>query len=155
MQAAIDEVIGEDVVGIPGQNLTQTELRVIVGLANGKAPSVIGAEVQADTLSMRHLEASIKAKLGAKTHPHMIARGFTLGVLFPRALCMLLAVLSAAENDHDAFRTRSQRRSRTPITYTRITRTSATGGRGLDKVMAPKGSAAFALESARYTSLIS
>ncbi|MNJ67381.1 hypothetical protein D3C77_635480 [compost metagenome] len=128
---------------------------MIVGLANGKAPSAIGAEVQADTLTMRHLEASIKAKLGAKTHPHMIARGFTLGVLFPRALCMLLAVLSAAESGHDAFRTRSQRRSRTPATYTRITRTSATGGRGIDKVEAAKGSAVFVFESIKNTSLIS
>lgn len=149
------DIQGEDVIGRPGQALTRTELHVLVGLADGETPNAISEAIGLNKGDIRHIESSIKAKLGAKTHPHMIARGFTLGVLFPRALCMLLAVLSATESDHDAFRTRSQRRSRTPATYTRITRTLATGGRGLDKVEAPKSLAALTLKVECYFSLIS
>lgn len=122
MQAALDEIRGEDVIGVPGQNLTRQELQVLVGLANGETPNTIGKELDADTIAMRYIEASIKAKLGAKTHPHMIARGFTLGVLFPRALCMLLAFLCVAESDLDALRNRTPRRSRAPSTHTRLAR---------------------------------
>lgn len=114
MHTAAEEILGEDVIGVPGQNLTQQELRVLVGLANGETPSEIGADLKADTVSVRHLEASVKAKLGAKTHPHMIARGFTLGVLVPRALCLMLALLGALESiDFDGIRQRTPKRSRT------------------------------------------
>ncbi|SER26238.1 hypothetical protein SAMN04244573_03239 [Azotobacter beijerinckii] len=113
MHTAAEEILGEDVIGIPGQNLTQQELRVLVGLANGEPPSKIGSDLKADTISVRHLEASVKAKLGAKTHPHMIARGFTLGVLIPRALCILLALLGALESlDVDGMRQRAPKRIR-------------------------------------------
>lgn len=129
---AILEVQGEEVVGLPGQNLTQDELLVLTGLANGDSPNKIGADLKVDTLTVRHIELSIKAKLGAKTHPHMIARGFTLGVLFSRALCLFLAVISAAEHPGDTMRTRSGRRSRTVPASTRVVRvaTSTAGGKG-------------------------
>lgn len=129
---AILEVTGEDVVGLPGQNLTQDELLVLTGLANGDSPNKIGATLQVDTSTMRHIEASIKAKLGAKTHPHMIARGFTLGVLFSRALCLFLAIVSVAEHPGDTMRTRGGRRSRTAPTSTRVVRTTSNtvGGKG-------------------------
>lgn len=109
-----DEIIqGEDVIGLPGQTLTSTELRALVGLADGHAPSAVAAALKADASTLRRLEASIKAKLGAKTHPHMITRGFVLGVLVPRALCLLLAVLGTLENlDLDGMRQRTPKRSR-------------------------------------------
>lgn len=132
MQAEM-EICGEDVIGRPGQMLSGAELRLLVGLADGETPNQIGQVIGADKNTFRHLEASIKAKLGAKTHPHMIARGFTLGVLFPRALCMLLAFLSAADDHHDAMRNRSQRRSRSPVSSERVARARPSGGRGFDK----------------------
>lgn len=109
----IQDVIGEDIVGLTGQNLTKDELLVLVGLANGDSPNKIGASLNADALAMRHIEASIKAKLGAKTQPNMIARGFTLGVLIPRALCLLLSVLCATEHTDDSNRNQTRRNSRT------------------------------------------
>lgn len=123
------EIQGEDVVGVPGQALTWRELRVLVGLADGETPNTIAAAINADKVAIRYIEASIKAKLGAKTHPHMIARGFTLGVLFPRALCLLLAFLCVAETDFDAMRNRTPRNSRAPSTATRLARAAA-GSRG-------------------------
>lgn len=133
MQAEM-EILGEDVIGRPGQSLSRAELRVLVGLADGETPGAISDATGIDRNSMRSVEAAIKAKLGAKSNPHMIARGFTLGVLLPRALCILLAFLSAAENHSDAMRNRSQRRSRSPVSQERIARAApAVGGRGLDK----------------------
>lgn len=123
------EIKGDDVIGVPGQALTWRELRVLVGLADGENPSTIADAISADKVAVRYIEASIKAKLGAKTHPHMIARGFTLGVLFPRALCLLLAMFCAAEADLDAMRNRTPRNSRAPSTASRLTR-AGSGSRG-------------------------
>lgn len=123
------EIQGDEVVGVPGQALTWRELRVLVGLADGETPNTIAGAINADKAAIRYIESSIKAKLGAKTHPHMIARGFTLGVLFPRALCILLAIICTAQSDLDATRTRSPRNSRAPSTFARLARASA-GSRG-------------------------
>lgn len=123
------EIQGDEVIGVPGQALTWRELRVLVGLADGENPNTIADAISADKVAVRYIEASIKAKLGAKTHPHMIARGFTLGVLFPRALCVLLAFLCTAETDLDTLRNRSPRNSRAPSTFSRIARASS-GSRG-------------------------
>ncbi|MBK3511294.1 hypothetical protein [Pseudomonas sp. MF6747] len=144
---AVHEVVGEDVIGFPGQNLTNDELAVLVGLANGESPSQIGAGIKADTVAMRHIESSIKSKLGAKTHPHMIARGFTLGVLCSRALCILLALSSVAEHPSDALRTRSGRRSRTTPTAIRYVRSSPStaGGKGHNSQVQSITSAAYSL----------
>ena len=120
----IQDVIGEDVIGLTGQNLTKDELLVLVGLANGESPNKIGASLNADALAMRHIEASIKAKLGAKTQPNMIARGFTLGVLVPRALCLLLSVLCATEHTSDTNRNQTRRPRNT--SESRLTRSSNT-----------------------------
>jgi DNA-binding CsgD family transcriptional regulator len=127
---AVEEIQGEEVIGRPGQNLTIKELLVLVGLADGNSPSEIGAKIEADKLTVRHLEMSTKAKLGAKTHPHMIARGFTLGVLIPRALCLLLAVLSVSAGDFDGMRNRSPRNGRAPSNHSRMVRSGRSGGRG-------------------------
>lgn len=129
MQAEM-EIQGEDVVGVPGQALTWRELRVLVGLADGENPNTIAAAISSDKIAIRYIEASIKAKLGAKTHPHMIARGFTLGVLFPRALCVLLALACVAESDFDAVRNRTPSRSRAPSSLTRLTRAGTGSSRG-------------------------
>lgn len=111
MYAEMD-IQGEDVIGRPGQALSHAELRVLVGLADGETPNAIGALISADKNTFRLLESTIKAKLGAKTHPHMIARAFTLGVLIPRALCLLLSVLCATEQTDDGNRNQTRRNSR-------------------------------------------
>jgi DNA-binding CsgD family transcriptional regulator len=124
------EIHGEDVIGRPGQALSGTELRVLVGLADGETPSAIGEAIGADKNTFRHLESVIKAKLGAKTHPHMIARGFTLGVLIPRAICLLLSVLAALEHIDDGNRNQTRRGGRT-VPASRIARVNmsrASGG---------------------------
>lgn len=107
------DIQGEDVIGRPGQTLSHAELRVLVGLADGETPNTIGALLGVDSSSFRLIERTIKAKLGAKTHPHMIARAFTLGVLIPRALCLLLSVLCATEHTDDGNRNQTRRNSRT------------------------------------------
>lgn len=107
------EIQGEDVIGRPGQALNDTELRVLIGLADGETPNTIGALIGLDSNSFRLIERNIKAKLGAKTHPHMIARAFTLGVLIPRALCLLLSVLCATEHLDDSNRNQTRRGGRT------------------------------------------
>lgn len=106
------EIQGEEVIGRPGQALSFTELRVLVGLADGETPNAIGAAIGANSSMVRNIEGVIKAKLGAKTHPHMIARGFTLGVLMPRALCFALALMAATEHVNDANRNQTRRGGR-------------------------------------------
>lgn len=107
------EIQGEEVIGRLSQALNDTELRVLVGLADGETPNTIGALIGVDSNSFRRLEQTIKAKLGAKTHPHMISRAFTLGVLIPRALCLLLSVLCATEHVDDGNRNQTRRGGRT------------------------------------------
>lgn len=130
MQAEM-EIYGDDVIGLPGQALTPKELRILVGLADGETPNAISQAAGIDKSAMRHFEASIKSKLGAKTHPHMIARGFTLGVLIPRALSLVLAFLCASEHLDDANRN-STRRTGRAAPESRIARnnirSSAAGG---------------------------
>lgn len=145
MQPEMD-IYGEDVIGRPGQALTPKELRVLVGLADGETPSAIIQAVGIDSHVMRHFEASIKRKLGAKSHPHMIARGFTLGVLVPRALSLLLAFLCASEHMDDANRN-SVRRSGRANPESRLARStsgrSASGARG-------KSESVFSISSPDY-----
>jgi len=107
------EIQGEEVIGRLSQALNDTELRVLVGLADGESPNTIGTMLGVDSSGFRLLERTIKAKLGAKTHPHMIARAFTLGVLIPRALCLLLSVLCATEHVDDGNRNQTRRGGRT------------------------------------------
>lgn len=119
------EIQGEDVIGLPGQALNSAELRVLVGLADGQTPNTIGALLGVDSCGFRLMEKTIKAKLGAKTHPHMIARAFTLGVLIPRALCLLLSVICAAEHTDDGNRNQTRRNSRS-APASRLARSNAT-----------------------------
>lgn len=126
---AMREITGEDVIGVPGQMLTQTELRLLVGLADGETPSQMAAAVGIHRDHLRHLEGALQAKLGAKTKTHIVTRGFVTGVLITRALCLLLCVTAALDVAHDdAVRNRTSRRGRTmPETgrVARLTRAAA------------------------------
>lgn len=125
------EIHGQDVIGMPGQNLTQPELFVLVGLADGIPAQVLADRMHAEPITLRQVENTIQAKLGAKNKAHMITRGFTLGVLIPNALCLLLGLASVLEMDHDFMRPRSQRRSRSGGDLTRMIRaTPGAAGQG-------------------------
>ena len=124
------QIHGDEVIGYPGQNLTDSELFVLVKTAEGFPTPVIAQELQIDDAGMRLVERNILSKLGAKNKTHMITRGFTLGVLVPQALCLMLCVIASLEVDSDFNRPRSQRRSRTLTEHSRTIRTSpaAAGG---------------------------
>lgn len=117
----------DDVIAQPGQGLTALELAVLEGLANGNSPAQIASATGTDPGVIRTAELNARDKLGAKTHPHMIARGFVLGVLLPRALCLLAAIMAAGEHN-PAQRIRMPSNSRAPATLVRSTR--AASGRG-------------------------
>lgn len=121
---AVMEVTGEDVLGLPGEALTAEELNTLVGLADGIPTVKLAHQLGLDEYTVGQIERAIQRKLGARNRLHMITRGFTLGVLVPRALCLLLCVVSALEVDHDLFRQRFQRRPRTNNEVVRILRTS-------------------------------
>lgn len=130
-------LIGEDVIAQPGQGLDLDELTHLHMLADGHTPSQITRSTGADRLRQQQLESSIRAKLGARSKPHMIARAFALDVLMPRslrqALCILLAALSINAGS-DSPTNRVPRRSRTPATQMRAGRASksdTTGGTDL------------------------
>jgi len=121
---AVMEVTGEDVLGLPGQTLTLEELNTLVGLADGIPTVKLAQQLGLDEHTIGQIERAIQRKLGARNRLHMITRGFTLGVLVPRALCLMLCVISALEVDHDLFRQRFQRRPRTNNEVVRIVRIS-------------------------------
>lgn len=104
--------INDEIMGKTGQNLSPLELKVLVDMANGNSLRDIQESTKTDPATLRIVELQIRNKLGAKTPSHMIARGFTLGVLIPRALCLLLSVLCAAEHTDDSNRNQTRRNSR-------------------------------------------
>lgn len=55
-------------------------------------------------------------KLGAKTKTHIVSRGFVLGVLFSRALCLMLALAMSHPGDGSDDWARLARGSRTSRT---------------------------------------
>jgi DNA-binding CsgD family transcriptional regulator len=120
----------DDVIAQPGQNLTPLELAVLEGLANGNSPAAIAAATGSSPATIRTAELNARDKLGAKTHPHMIARGFILGVLLPRALCLLVALMAAGEHN-PAQRLRMPRNGRAPTTLVRNARASSGRGRAV------------------------
>ena len=124
------QIHGDEVIGYPGQNLTDSELFVLVKTAEGFPTPVIAQELKIDDAGMRMVERNILSKLGAKNKTHMITRGFTLGVLVPQALCLMLCVISVLEVDTDFTRQRSQRRSRTLSEHSRTVRTSVASAGG-------------------------
>ncbi|GHC34509.1 hypothetical protein GCM10010082_31470 [Kushneria pakistanensis] len=114
---------GDDVIGLPGQNLLPDEQLVLTWLADGRKPSEIEQALNITRVEMRQIESNITAKLGARSKSHMIARAFVLNVLAPRALCLILAIASGGAGfvDHMSA-TRVPQRSRTPVSSARITR---------------------------------
>ncbi|MNM21435.1 hypothetical protein D3C81_317950 [compost metagenome] len=131
------QYIGEDVIGQAGQNLTTRELIVLAGLADGLKPSEVAARVGVERDDLGDIESAIRAKLGAKSKPHMIARGFVLGVLIPRCLSLLLAMTFVAELDHSHdLRNRTQRRSREANGTARVIRSAAPSTAGGSRLYA-------------------
>ena len=84
---------GSEVIGIPGQCLSPRELRYIVSLADGETTGQTAQAVGLRIDELPFVESIVKRKFGAKTRCHMIARGFILGVLKPRALCAYTALV--------------------------------------------------------------
>lgn len=128
---AFAEITGDDVIGLPGQTLSEAELATLVSLADGMPNRLIAARMGISELSLREIEHTLHAKLGAKNKPHLVTRGFALGVLVPRALAILLCVVSVFEADHDLMRQRFNRRPRNTIESARMVRVapSTCGGR--------------------------
>ena len=124
------QIHGEEVIGYPGQNLSDSELFVLVKTAEGFPTPVIASELQLDDAGMRMVERNILSKLGAKNKAHMITRGFTLGVLAPQALCFMLCLIAVMEVDTDFNRPRSQSRRRTLTEFSRTVRTSPASAGG-------------------------
>lgn len=115
----------DDVIGLPGQALTPEEIAHLVALANGNTPSHITIMHGTSRGAQQDIESSLKAKLGALSKPHMITRAFVLGVIAPRALCLLLAALSLQASPGDLMATRAPRPTRSPVTSQRNIRSSA------------------------------
>ncbi|WP_163836918.1 helix-turn-helix domain-containing protein [Spartinivicinus ruber] len=106
------EILGNEVIGIQSQSLTETELQILVALADGKTDSQVEKELSTDiTIASR----PIFAKLGAKTKTHMMSRAFLLGVLLPRALSALLCLAMVLPDD--GFR---RERTRIRGSYSRL-----------------------------------
>lgn len=101
----------DDVLAQPGQNLTPFELTVLEAIANGNSPAAIAAATGQPPAIVREAELDARDKLGAHTHPHMIARGFILNVLLPRALCLLVLIMAAGDFN-PAYRVRLPRGGR-------------------------------------------
>lgn len=120
----MDPIIGNDVIGLPGQNLNLTELKVLVGLADGETPTQIARSIDTDTIGLRYIERNIQGKLNGKTKTHIITRGFVTGVLITRALCLLLVFCMTVGNNSDVTRTRTRTRTRTSRTVRVRTRSS-------------------------------
>lgn len=129
MNASV-QIHGEEVIGYPGQNLTNDELFVLVQTAEGVPTPVIAEQLNIDANGILLVERNILGKLAAKNKSHMITRGFTLGVLVPQALCLMLCVIASLEVDDDFNRPRSQRRSRALSEHSRTVRTSTASAGG-------------------------
>ncbi|MEF1335190.1 helix-turn-helix transcriptional regulator [Vibrio rotiferianus] len=114
----MEAIKGNDVICLPGQNLTKPERRVLLGLADGETPTELKIALDADNMSLRHLELNLMAKLGAKTKTHVVSRGFVLGVLVSRALCLVLAFSMATDFDNNWSRIRVRSRTRTEYSRT-------------------------------------
>lgn len=107
----------------PGMGLNSDELAILEGHANGKRPKEICNELDLTPPELSLAEQDIRYKLDAKTTPHMISRGFQLGLL--RVLCLVLCFCSVMDLDDQAVRTRVR-------TRTQQSRTVRTGRKDTD-----------------------
>ena len=116
------ELKNDDVIGMPGQNLSELEREILVAMANGNPQPAIMEATRTDPATFRMIELQVRKKLGASTPGHMVSRGFVLGVLLPRALCALIATSCAMANDQTSNRNRMPIRSRIPASMARTSR---------------------------------
>lgn len=86
------DVIGDDFVATPGQDLDPQELRLVLGLAEGIPPHEIAQALGTTAPNLRDLETSATRKLGARSRGNLIARAFQTGVLQSRHFAILGAV---------------------------------------------------------------
>lgn len=93
------ELCGPNFKANPGHGLTARELGMMLLLAEGATNGEIEQMTGMKSIDRTAAETSIKKKLGARTQANMIARAFSLGIIASRALCLLLAVLSADYQD--------------------------------------------------------
>ncbi|MNH76139.1 hypothetical protein D3C73_284020 [compost metagenome] len=117
---------GPNIIATPGHGLNDRELGLMLLHAEGATTDEIERMTGMRAIDRAEAEASIRRKIGARTQPHMIARAFSLGILATRAMCLLLAVLSA--DYHDILKQRSPARGGRPGTV--IVRIK-TGGRNI------------------------
>ena len=117
---------GPNFKAVPGHDLTARELGTLLLLAEGATNGEIEQITGMKSVERARAETSIRKKLGAKTQANMIARAFSLGVIASRALCLLLALLSA--DYQDTIKQRSPIRGGRPgVVVVR----SKTGGRNI------------------------
>lgn len=124
------DIKGRDVIAHQGQQLSNDELTVLVGLADGRNASDIANAVGIQRDQLRFIETRITQKLHANNKTHAITRAFLLGVLAPRVLSALLCVLACIQPVDDDF-TRVRRPNRTQHrTHTaQLTKSHRLGGR--------------------------
>lgn len=119
----------EDAIAQPGQALSEAELAHLLALANGNTPNAITRMHGTSATDQRRIESGLRAKLGAVSKPHMIARAFVLNVLLPRALIVFLAIATLGASQHtDAIAQRPARRPRTSVSAARLVRNNRSSG---------------------------
>lgn len=98
--------------------LTLDESALLLAYANGHSAAHIARQLECSQAELRTIELDARAKLGAKTGPHLLSRAWQLGIL-RNSLCVLLAVLSLTPSDN-VLRLARTRSTRTPQTITRV-----------------------------------
>ncbi len=121
------DIKGKDVIANPGRQLTEQELLVLVGLADGQTAGHIAQVAGIHRDQLRFIETRINQKLDAKNKTHAISRAFILGILAPRLLCFGLCVLSCIQSTGDEFMRLRHTHTRTHLS--RLVKTQRAGGR--------------------------
>ena len=82
-----------DQIGIrPNILLDDDQMEMIEGYATGKTASQIGRDLEMTPADIMSLELDTRARLGAKSTPHMMRRAWQMGILFNRFLCLVLCI---------------------------------------------------------------
>ncbi|MBT26672.1 MAG: hypothetical protein CML60_09800 [Rhodobacteraceae bacterium] len=124
------DIKGSDVIANPGHRLSNQELTVLVGLADGQSAGDIAKVAGIHRDQIRFVETRINQKLNAKNKTHAISRAFLLGILAPRLLCLGLCVLSCLHTGGDDFtRLRRPNRTNTRTHTARLVKNHRAGGR--------------------------
>jgi len=120
----------DDDIGIAQTDQLSTDEKIVLlGLANGQNPTALKKALNCDNMQLRTLEINLMHKLKAKTKTHLIARAFTLSILFARTLCLIILLSITYQcvvvDTQDFTRTsrsgRSSRTARSARTRTRGT----------------------------------